>query len=211
MIRLTPTVSKYHYSFLKQILDFSVSFIIFLVTLPFVLFIAVVSAVTSGLPVFFIQKRAGINGRPFKIIKFRTMINGAEKMQKKYKKLNESDGPAFKIKNDPRFTGFGKILSNTGLDELPQFINVLKGEMSIVGPRPLPIAEAKKLSGVYRVRALVKPGITSSWVTGGSHKLSFRKWMDLDREYVTKGKFGDDLEIMFKTTALIFRFLSHLI
>ncbi len=136
------------------------------------------------------------------------MIDEADKIQKKYIKLNESDGPVFKIRNDPRFTVFGKVLSNTGLDELPQFINVIKGDMSIVGPRPLPVGEAKRLPKAYKIRNLVKPGITSSWVVGGSHNLPFKKWMSLDRKYVISGTFKDDLEIMFKTSKLMVDFLT---
>lgn len=134
------------------------------------------------------------------------MVEGAEMLLKKYRSLNESDGPAFKIKEDPRFTRFGRYLSRTGLDELPQFINVLKGEMSIVGPRPLPVKEAKKIPRRFRIREKIKPGCTSSWVVEGSHRLKFTKWMSLDRYYVLHGTFITDLTIIFKTMGIIFRF-----
>jgi lipopolysaccharide/colanic/teichoic acid biosynthesis glycosyltransferase len=135
------------------------------------------------------------------------MISDAEKKQIKFKNLNEADGPVFKIRNDPRFTKFGEILSRTGLDELPQFINILKGEMSIVGPRPLPVNEAGKLTKKQKIRELVKPGITSSWVIEGSHKLSFKDWMRLDREYVKNASFAVDVSIIWNTVTLVARFL----
>lgn len=202
-------ISKYHNSILKRLLDIFLASVIIILSLPPAIIIALISLAVSPGEIFFVQKRTGQNGKTFKIIKFRTMVKGAEKLQKKYIKLNESDGPVFKIKNDPRFTVFGKILSNTGLDELPQFINVLKGEMSIVGPRPLPIYESRRLPKKYKVRELVKPGITSSWVTGGSHRLPFTKWMKLDSEYVLNGTLSVDLRIMLDTMTLMLRYISR--
>lgn len=128
---------------------------------------------------------------------------GAERLQERYFHLNEADGPVFKIRNDPRFVGTGRLLARTGLDETPQLINVIRGEMSLVGPRPLPIKEAKKLTQTQKVRELIKPGITSSWVVEGSHSLKFKKWMQLDKEYVLKAHFLKDLAILFKTTTII--------
>ena len=139
-------MSNYNNSLSKRTMDIVVSIIVLVITAPISLVISLIIKLTSNGNVLFFQKRTGKNGKVFKIMKFRTMIIGAERFQKKYKASNESDGPVFKIANDPRFTKFGKLLSRTGLDELPQFINVLKGEMSIVGPRPLPIEEFKKLS-----------------------------------------------------------------
>ena len=132
------------------------------------------------------------------------MRMGTEKEQKNLKHLNEADGPVFKIYNDPRYTKFGKILARTGLDELPQLINVLKGEMSWVGPRPCPVYEAKKLNLTQKVRELVNPGITSSWVTSGAHKLKFSQWMKLDAEYIKTGTLATDLSILFKTVGMVF-------
>lgn len=158
--------------------------------------------ISSGFPIFFLQKRVGKNGKIFEIIKFRTMKAGSESVQSKYSHLNESDGPVFKIKDDPRFTRFGKLLSRTGLDEVPQFLNVIKGDMGLVGPRPLPVNESKKLKSIYKKRELVNPGITSSWVTNGSHQMSFKKWMDLDINYVKNANFKTDL-LIFKDTLYI--------
>lgn len=196
-------VSKYHTSFAKRLLDILCSIVFLLSTAPIIILVSILNLIFSGNPIFFKQKRCGLNGKVFIIYKFRTMIFGAEKLQYKYKNLNQNDGPTFKIKDDPRFTKFGKILSRTGLDELPQFFNVLKGEMSIVGPRPLPISEARKLNSRQKLRELVKPGITSSWVIGGSHNMSFKKWMEFDSIYVEKGSVFVDIKIIFKTGTLI--------
>lgn len=127
------------------------------------------------------------------------MKEGAEKQQLNLMHLNEADGPVFKIHNDPRYTKFGKVLARTGLDELPQIINVIKGEMSLVGPRPLPVKEAEKLTASQKKRHLVKPGITSSWVVKGPHSIPFKKWMELDLDYVYNASFHKDLSILVKT------------
>jgi len=179
------------------------SLIILPITLPISVIIAVMIAVTSRGPIFFIQKRIGRNGKEFSIIKFRSMKVGAEKLRKRYFYLNEADGPVFKIRDDPRFTRIGKFLARSALDELPQFINVLRGEMSVVGPRPLPTYEAVNLPKKYRVRELINPGITSLWVINGSHNLKFKEWMKLDREYVKYGNFGTDLRVIYKTACLM--------
>lgn len=135
------------------------------------------------------------------------MYEGAERDQKKYAHLNEADGPVFKIRDDPRFVGIGKFLAHTGLDELPQLINVIKGDMSMVGPRPLPVTEAKKLTKAQKVRELVKPGITSSWVVSGAHSLSFETWMKLDKDYIESASLTTDLSILLKTAFLILGWL----
>jgi len=203
-------MSKYHKSLIKKIVDVTLSSLCFLITLPLIVFISLASKFTSKGTIFFIQKRIGKDGKIFKIIKFRTMTPDAEKVKNKFVKLNEADGPVFKIHNDPRFTKFGKILSRTGLDELPQFINVLKGEMSMVGPRPLPVNEAKRLTKKQKIRELVKPGITSSWVIEGSHQMSFKKWMDLDAYYVKNATFATDIYIISKTFLMILRSILKL-
>jgi len=124
-------------------------FFLFLLSLPLQLIIALLLVILSGWPILFFQKRVGKDGKIFIMYKFRTMNVGSEEQQKKLQKLNEADGPAFKIHDDPRFTKIGKFLAHTALDELPQLINVIKGEMSFVGPRPLPVEEAKKVPKKY--------------------------------------------------------------
>jgi len=140
---------------------------------PLLVLLFIVVKIDSKGPFIFKQKRAGLKEKPFNMYKIRTMIKGAEKLQRKYAGLNEADGPVFKIRNDPRFTRVGKILARTALDELPQLWNVIRGEMAFVGPRPLPIAEASKIPNKYNPRFSVQPGMTSPWVIKGNHKLKF--------------------------------------
>lgn len=149
----------------------------------------------------------GKDHRPFWIYKIRTMIDNAENLKSKIEKLNESDGPVFKIYNDPRYTKIGKFLSHTGLDELPQIINVIKGEMAFVGPRPLPIAEAKLIPKKYQGRFSVLPGITSPWVLQGAHKLSFKKWMESDLVYIENKSFWYDGVIFGKSVLLVLNYI----
>jgi len=202
MNRKKQIISLYANSNIKRVLDIVLSIIIIVISSPAYLILYFGVLITSGSPVFFIHKRSGKNGKTIGVIKFRSMINGASRMQHKYAKQNESDGPTFKIQNDPRFTKIGRILSKTGMDELPQFFNVLKGDMSIVGPRPLPVNEADKLSINDKIREVVKPGITSMWVINGTHKLSFKKWMYLDKKYIQDASLKLDLFIIYKTFKL---------
>lgn len=141
----------------------------------------------------------GKNGKVFSIYKFRTMCKGAHKQQKKLKDLNQAPGPMFKIFDDPRFVGIGRILSGTGLDELPQLFNILKGEMSLVGPRPLPVAEAKQLSSAWDFRKLVKPGIFSEWTFSGNRHRSLTDWKELDRLTLSRGGLFYDLKLILLT------------
>lgn len=156
---------------------------------------------TSSGPFIFKQKRMGKDKKTFTMYKIRTMPKNAENLKKKYQRLNEVDGPVFKIRNDPRYTKIGKILSHTALDELPQLVNVLKGEMALVGPRPLPVNEALKVPKKYQERFSVLPGITSLWIIKGAHRLNFEKWMELDLEYVKRRSLGYDI-IIFTLTVL---------
>lgn len=195
----------YHSSLLKRVLDLVISILGLVILSPLVFLIALAIKVKSKGPVFFIHKRAGKGGKPFKIIMFRTMYQGADRDQKKFAHLNEAAGPVFKIRNDPRFVGIGKSLAKTGFDELPQLINVIRGEMSLVGPRPLPVNEAGKLTKSQKVRELIKPGMTSSWVVSGSHNLSFREWMELDRKYVKNASLKKDIKILVSTLVMSLR------
>ena len=190
---------------MKRILVFIFAVLVLLISLSLMAVIALLVKLTSKGPVIFRQKRIGKNGKIFIMYKFRTMYVGAEEDRKKYEKLNEADGPAFKIRNDPRFVGVGRFLARTGLDELPQIFNILKGEMNFVGPRPLPVYEYEKLKLWQKKRQSVLPGITSSWVINGKHKISFDKWMKSDLEYVKNKSFIGDLRIVWKTIVLIVR------
>ncbi len=198
-------VSSYNSSLFKKLFNQGFALICLITLLPLYIFIAILAKLFENGPVLFIQDRIGKNGKVFKMIKFRTMRVGAEEERgdKSLERQNMSDGPVFKIKNDPRLTTFGKYLSKSGLDELPQIINVIKGEMSFVGPRPLPVYEANKLTKHQKLRELVLPGITSSWVINGAHRLKFKEWMDLDKDYVENADFLTDASILVKTALLI--------
>lgn len=168
----------------------------------FVVLWAVVKLDSPG-PFLFTQRRTGYRRKSFTIFKIRSMYVGAEVQQKKLRQLNEADGPVFKISDDPRFTRVGKWLSRSGLDELPQLINVIRGEMSFVGPRPLPLSEAKCVPEAYLERFSVLPGITSAWVVNGNHSLSFKTWMELDCAYASQQSFLRDLFIMVQTVFMV--------
>ena len=131
------------------------------------------------------------------------MIVGAESLKPKVQSLNEADGPVFKIKNDPRYTRVGYLLSRIAIDELPQLMNVIEGSMAFVGPRPLPLAEAQKVPKLYKVRFSVLPGITSEWIVRGAHALTFKKWMELDCKYVKKRSIAKDISILFQTMVVV--------
>lgn len=160
---------------------------------------------TSSGPFLFKQKRLGKDKKPFVVYKFRTMVENAEHLRSKIYHLNEADGPVFKIDNDPRYTKIGKFLAHTGLDELPQLINIIKGEMAFVGPRPLPVTEAIKVPKKYDRRFSVLPGVTSLWVVKGADHSSFIKWMEDDMEYIKNKSFLYNLKIIILTLWLLLK------
>lgn len=185
---------QFYQNFGKRGTDILLSFLGIVFLLPVFLIIAILIKLDSPGPVIFKQKRVGKNGKTFTFYKFRNMVKNAEKLKKKYLHLNEANGPVFKIRDDPRYTRLGKFLSHTGFDELPQLINILKGEMSLVGPRPLPVEEERKIFEKWREkRRLAKPGIACSWLIQGSHNLSFQQWMKLDLGDIRKGNLMYDL------------------
>jgi exopolysaccharide biosynthesis polyprenyl glycosylphosphotransferase len=188
----------------KRIMDITFSFILLVFCLPLFLIISLLIKITSQGPAFFIQERVGLNKRRFNLYKFRTMVLDAEKLINKLEHLNEVDGPAFKIKNDPRVTAFGRFLRKTSLDELPQLINVLKGDMSIVGPRPLPVRDYEGFSHDWqRRRFSVRPGLTCLWQINGRSEVSFKKWMELDLKYIDGWSFWLDIIIIAKTIPVL--------
>jgi len=178
-----------------------------LLAIPVIVLISLLIFITSGLPLFYAQKRVGLNGIPFMLYKFRTMQVGAEKLQAKLTDQNEAKGPVFKIHHDPRFTPVGGFLSHTGLDELPQIMNILLGQMAVVGPRPLPVAEAKKLLSWQKERHKIKPGIISPWIVNGYHSQAFDDWMRSDLEYAIKKNQLYDLYLMGKALILFSKFV----
>lgn len=161
--------------------------------------IAALIKLTSPGPVLFAQTRAGLNGRPFRLYKFRSMIQGAEKLQDKLQDRNEMSGPVFKIANDPRLTRVGRFLRRTSLDELPQLWNVLRGDISLVGPRPLPAYEVKKFKLREQRRLSVMPGITCLWQISGRNEVGFDEWMRLDMRYIDTWSLWLDIKILLLT------------
>jgi exopolysaccharide biosynthesis polyprenyl glycosylphosphotransferase len=185
---------------LKTLFGRIFAYIALLLLSPFLLGIGMIIKITSPGPVFFKQQRVGLRGRKFYIYKFRTMIVDAEKQKAALAHYNESDGPAFKIANDPRITKFGRLLRKTGIDEIPQLYNVLKGEMSLIGPRPMLPSEVTAQEEWHLKRLCIKPGITCIWqIQPHRNKVSFEKWMQLDREYVENWSLGTDMKIFFGT------------
>lgn len=191
---------------IKWLIDISSSFCLILFFLPVFLIISIIVYYDDGSPVFFYQERIGLNKRRFNIWKFRTMVRDAEKRQAELEARNEVKGAAFKITDDPRITNIGRWLRKTSLDELPQLFNVLKGDMSLVGPRPLPVRDFERFyRNAHRRRFSVKPGITGLWqVSGRSDNISFNKWMELDLYYVDKWNLLVDIKILLKTIPAVF-------
>ncbi|MBI4773615.1 MAG: sugar transferase [Deltaproteobacteria bacterium] len=186
--------------FLKAVMDRCLSFLLLLLLSPFMASVAFLIRLTSEGPAIIRQTRCGLNGRKFIIYKFRTMIANAEQLRDSLMPLNEMDGPVFKIKNDPRITGIGKWLRRTSVDELPQLLNVLKGDMSLVGPRP-PMPQEVALYERWQMRRLsMKPGLTCLWqVSGLRNKVDFKKWMHMDLEYIDNWRLELDFKILLKT------------
>jgi exopolysaccharide biosynthesis polyprenyl glycosylphosphotransferase len=190
----------------KRACDFFLSFVLILLLSPLFLVVALLVKATSPGPVFFLQERLGLRKRRFRICKFRTMDPDAERKQAELEDFNEVDGPAFKITNDPRITPIGRILRKTSIDELPQFFNVLKGDMSLVGPRPLPVRDYEGFDqDWHRRRFSVRPGITCLWQVNGRSNVSFNRWMELDMEYIDKWSLWLDIKILAKTVPVVLK------
>src|SRR5580692_5098764 len=191
---------------LKRILDFVVALVTVVIIFPVMLVVAMLIKFTSPGPVLFPQKRVGHNKRKFTMYKFRTMVVDAEKQMEQLQHLNEVSGPVFKIKDDPRITPIGKFLRKTSIDELPQLFSVLKGDMSLVGPRPLPVRDYEGFNEDWqRRRFSVKPGITCLWQVNGRSGISFNQWMLLDLKYMDEWSLWLDLKILAQTVPAVMR------
>jgi exopolysaccharide biosynthesis polyprenyl glycosylphosphotransferase len=189
----------------KQFIDFVGASILLVVFSPFMLLAALLIRLTSPGPVFFRQERSGLNGKPFVMYKFRTMVTNAEQLKQELAALNEMSGPVFKVTNDPRVTSVGRWLRKFSIDEFPQLFNVLRLEMSLVGPRPLPVDEVKRFDDIaHRRRLSVKPGLTCLWQVGGRSNVSdFKEWVRLDLEYIDRWSLGLDFEILWRTIPVV--------
>lgn len=194
------------YFILKRIFDIIVSFIALIVLLPVFLIISVIVKLSSKGPVFFTHERLGLNNKYIKIYKFRTMVSGAENMIDLLTEEQQQEyAREFKITDDPRITKAGNILRKTSLDELPQLINILKGDLSIVGPRPIVKAELKNYEK-YADRLLsVKPGLTGYWQTHGRSDVSYSERVKMDMYYIDNRSLWMDIKIIFKTFAVVFQ------
>jgi len=189
----------------KEFFDLIFSVLSLILVSPVLLLISVCIKLEDGGPVLFKQERIGLNGRRFTCYKFRSMVIDADSLLHELQDLNESDGPTFKIENDPRITKIGRLIRKTSLDELPQFYNVIKGEMSVVGPRPPLLSEVQQYERSQLRRLSMKPGITCKWQVWGRNKVSFAEWMKMDLEYIDKWSIWLDMKIMIATIGVILR------
>lgn len=189
----------------KHLIDFFGALVFMAITLPAWLVIAIMIKMTSPGPIFFRQERSGLNGKPFTMLKFRSMANNAEQTKHELEVLNEMTGPVFKVSNDPRVTRLGRFLRKYSIDEWPQMLNVLRGEMSLVGPRPLPVEEVQKFDdAAHRRRLSVRPGLTCLWQVSGRNDLAdFKEWVRLDLEYIDNWSLWLDLKILVRTVPAV--------
>ena len=203
VFRATPDASWQ--SVLKQMIDFVVALVAVIgLAVPFSIIALLIKRGSPG-PILFRQQRCGLNGQPFTIFKFRTMASDAEQRKHELAAMNEMSGPVFKMKNDPRVTRIGKFLRKYSADELPQFFNVLRGEMSLVGPRPLPVDEVKRFDDLaHRRRLSVKPGLTCLWqISGRNNVTDFKDWVRLDLEYIDNWSLWLDVKIICRTIPIV--------
>jgi exopolysaccharide biosynthesis polyprenyl glycosylphosphotransferase len=190
----------------KRLIDFIGSAVLLIALAPLFAIVALLIRFDSRGPVFFAQERVGYNKRRFRVLKFRTMAVEAEKQQHVLEHLNEVEGPVFKIKKDPRITRVGAFLRRFSIDELPQLVNVLKGDMSLVGPRPLPVRDVERIDKQWHKRRFsIKPGITCLWQVNGRSNIGFNEWVRMDLDYIDKWSLGLDLVILLKTLPAVFR------
>ena len=192
-----------HQMAVKRLFDIISSSLALAALSPLLVAVAVGIKLTSRGPVFFKQKRVGLHGKSFDMLKFRSMVVNAEAQLAKLQALNEQTGPVFKIKNDPRITRIGRFIRKYSIDELPQLINVLRGEMSVVGPRPPLPKEVEKYSVWQRRRLSVRPGLTCIWQVSGRNQISFEEWMYLDMQYIDNWTLLTDLGLILKTVPVV--------
>jgi len=203
LLTFETTVAKEWQLFIKRAIDIVISGLGIIMLSPLFMVVAILIKFTSSGPVFFIQKRLGLNGREFSLYKFRSMYKGADKKLSELKVLNEMDGPVFKIKKDPRITPVGRILRKFSVDELPQLFNVFVGHMSLIGPRPPIPEEVEEYKPWQRRRLSMRPGISCLWQVNGRNKLDFDEWMKLDLEYLDNWSLWLDFKIMMKTIPVV--------
>lgn len=187
----------------KRALDVVLSLLVLLLSLPIFLITALAIATTSRGPVFYVQERVGRGGLPFRMLKFRSMYADAERRRAEVAALNEASGPVFKARKDPRITPVGRVIRKLSIDELPQLINVLRGEMSLVGPRPPLPDEYATYDATAMRRLLVTPGLTCIWQVSGRSNIDFERWVAMDVEYIRSWSFALDLKLLAKTVPAV--------
>lgn len=192
------------YKFLKRLFDILLSGLALICLLPVFLVTAAAIKLEDGGPAFFVQSRAGKDMKPFKIYKFRSMYVDADAKLKELMKDNEQTGHAFKIKNDPRITKVGKVIRRLSIDELPQLINIIKGDMSIVGPRPILPFQMEECSEYEKQRLTVRPGLTCYWQIGGRANIKWEEWVELDLDYIEDMGLWTDFKMILKTVPAVF-------
>jgi exopolysaccharide biosynthesis polyprenyl glycosylphosphotransferase len=203
LFELTPPVFEGFDYVLKRSFDVVVSLLLVVVLSPLLLAIALAVRLSSRGPILYQSRRPGLGGAPFSCFKFRTMSTGAEEMQADLEAVNEASGALFKIRRDPRLTTVGRVLRRFSLDELPQLLNVLRGQMSLVGPRPLPMRDYNRLADWHKKRYLVLPGITGLWQVSGRSNLDFDDLVRLDFLYLERWSVFLDLTILLKTVPAV--------
>lgn len=203
-IAINKKENKTVYNFIKRTIDVLGSLCGLILLSPLLLVIGILIRSDSKGPIIFAQKRVGLKGKEFKMYKFRSMVVNAEELKDKLKENNEMSGPMFKMKDDPRITKIGKFIRKTSIDELPQLINVLKGDMSLVGPRPSLPKEVKEFEPWMLERLEVKPGLTCYWQIMGRNSIDFEDWMKLDIKYINERNFLLDIKLILKTFVLLF-------
>lgn len=192
------------YYIIKRIIDIVGSAFGIIILSPIMIIVAILIKLESKGSIIFSQDRVGKDGKLFKMYKFRSMIENAEELLDKLKDKNEMSGPMFKIKDDPRITKIGKFIRKTSIDELPQLFNVLKGEMSLVGPRPNLPKEVEKFTDFQKQKLLAKPGLTCYWQVMGRNNIDFEDWMKLDVKYIKERSIVVDIKLIFKTFFVLF-------
>jgi len=203
ILRYQTTPARLVELMLKRLMDICVSGLLLFLMAPLFMAVAILIKVTMPGPVFFSQKRVGLNGRRFRMWKFRSMVVDAEARKAALAKANEMAGPVFKISNDPRITQLGKLLRRTSIDELPQLWNVLVGDMSLVGPRPPLPKEVNQYERWQLRRLSMRPGLTCIWQVSGRNEVSFHEWMEMDLRYIDTWSFVNDLTILARTVPVV--------
>jgi exopolysaccharide biosynthesis polyprenyl glycosylphosphotransferase len=207
---INPQVKRYErekyssYYVIKRFIDIFGAIVGLALLSPLFLVIFLLIKIDSKGPAVYSQIRVGKDGKLFKMYKFRSMITNAEELLEKLKEKNEMDGPMFKIKDDPRITKVGKFIRKTSIDELPQLINVLKGDMSLVGPRPSLPKEVEQFESWMLERLSMSPGLTCYWQVSGRNNIGFKEWMEMDIKYVREASIITDIKLIIKTIKLMF-------